>query len=35
MTVVIAALALNLLPFEASVLIWTGLAAFGGAWRTR
>jgi hypothetical protein len=35
MTVVIAAIALNLLPYEVSVFIWTGLAAFGGTWRTR
>jgi len=35
MTVVLAALAINVLPPHIGVLVWTGLAAFGGAWRTR
>jgi hypothetical protein len=32
---VLAALAINVLPPKLGVLVWTGLAALGGAWRTR
>lgn len=35
MTTVLAAIAISFLPPKVGVLVWTGLAALGGAWRTR